>query len=69
MRGCSLLLFRSRWIPKKPIDHLKKCLEASTANREPSGIEKITDLLGDAYLCSGKYETAVDYYEKSLEVA
>ena len=49
--------------------NLKKCLEASTANREPSGIEKITDLLGDAHLCSGKYETALEYYEKSLEVA
>ena len=31
------------------VHSLKKCLEASTANRDPLGIATFSDLLGDAY--------------------
>ena len=53
---------------KKTIGCLKKGLEAATANRDPLGIAKFSDLLGDAYRSTGKYETAIEYYKKSLEI-
>ena len=53
---------------KKSIHYLKKCLEASTANRDPLAIAKFSDHLGDAYESKGKYETAIEYYKKSLEI-
>ena len=53
---------------KKNIHYLKKCLEASTANRDPSGTAKFSDLLADAFESKGKYETAIEYYKKSLEI-
>ena len=53
---------------KKSVHSLKKCLEASTANRDPLGIATFSDLLGDAYESKGKYETAIEYYKKSLEI-
>ena len=53
---------------KRNINDLKKCLEISTANHDPLGIANNNERLGDAYVSSGKYETATEYYEKSLEM-
>ena len=43
-------------------------MEISTANHDPFGIANSSDLLGDAYVSSGKYETAIEYYEKTLGI-
>ena len=53
---------------KRNINYLKKCLEISTANHDPLGIASSSERLGDAYVSSGKYETATEYYEKSLKM-
>ena len=53
---------------QKSLRYLKKCLEASTANRDPLSTAKFSDLLGHAYASKGKYETAIEYYKKSLEI-
>ena len=50
------------------IDYFMKRLEISTADRDPSGIGIFSELLGDAYLSSGKFETAIEYYKKCLEI-
>ena len=51
---------------KSNIDYFEKCLKMSNANRDPLGIANYH--VGDAYFSSGKYETAIKYYEKSLEI-
>ena len=53
---------------KNNIDYLKKQLEISTKNHYSFGIANNSDLLGDAYVSSGKYEMAIEYYKKSLEI-
>ena len=50
------------------IDAYEKGLEISIKNRDPFGIANYNDLLGDAYVSSWKYETAIEYYKKSLEI-
>ena len=42
--------------------------ETSSANLNLLGITNSSELLGDAYLNSGKYETAIEYYKKGLEI-
>ena len=53
---------------KNNIDYLKKSLEISTKNHDSFGIANNSDLLGDAYVSSGKYEMAIEYYKRSLEI-
>ena len=43
-------------------------MEISTANHDPFGIASSSERLGDAYVSSGKYETAIGYYKKTLEI-
>ena len=53
---------------KNNIDYLKKRLEISTKNHDSFGVANNSDLLGDAYVSSGKYEMAIEYYKRSLEI-
>ena len=53
---------------KSNIDDLKKAFETSSGNHDPFVIATTNDLLGDVYVSSDKYETAIEYYEKSLEI-
>ena len=53
---------------KSDIDAYEKGLEIRTKNRDPFGIANYNDFLGDAYVSSWKYETAIEYYKKSLEI-
>ena len=53
---------------KGNIDAYEKGFEISTKNRDPFGIVNYNELLGDAYVSSWKYETAIEYYKKSLEI-
>ena len=53
---------------KSNVDACEKGLEISTKNGDPSGIANYNELLGDAYVSSWKYETAIEYYKKSLEI-
>ena len=50
---------------KSNVDACEKGLEISTKNGDPSGIANYNELLGDAYVSSWKYETAIEYYKKS----
>ena len=43
-------------------------MQISIENRDPFGIANYNELLGDAYVSSWKYETAIEYYKKSLEI-
>ena len=54
---------------KNNIDYLKKSLEISTANHDSFGVANNSDLLGDAYVSSGKYEMAIEYLLPSLSSA
>ena len=51
---------------KSKIDTYEKGLEISTKNRDPFGIANYNELLGDAYVSSWKYETAIEYYIKNV---
>ena len=53
---------------KSDIDAYEKGLQISIENRDPFGIANYNELLGDAYFSSWKYETAIEYYKKSLEI-
>ena len=42
---------------KSNIDYYKECLENSAANHDQLGVANSNELVGDAYLSSGKYES------------
>jgi tetratricopeptide (TPR) repeat protein len=53
---------------KKIITEYEKCLQTCISNRDPLGIAKNNDHLGDLYATLGENGMAIQNYEKSLQI-